>query len=396
MRIFFITPKLNFTTAGGTTDEYDLTYRTLRDMGEDVSVVTVFSEANNIDRELPYTVFKETNVSGRQMGIQKGVYKILKKYQGQADVFFIDGQVFLYGAGFYRKRGGNVPIVAYFNRELTAWPENISRFFPHKKDNFVKKLKKAARLYVERHFFMPLANHVDVFCFSNSHLQESYKNFGMDTEGRSFIFGDPFDYRDRMKKYGVTEDSYINRNKESGPYNLFYSSRMAPGKGFDLVLTAFSKIKNKENFRLILGGTGPEEPLVHKMVKDLNLEKYVELPGWMTKEELYRRFGEADIFVHAYWRPDITAMSLMTALMFGLPSIVPRGGGLEWVARESALYFEDYNADDLASKIQLLADDRSLRAKLSKECYVRIDHPEMNHLSRITLLRDKMRQIIHK
>ncbi len=391
MKIFFITPKLNFTTGGGTTDEYDLTYRTLLAAGQDVTVVTAFSQANIIDSSLPYKVLEEHINSSRQLGIQLGVYKILRKYSADADFFFIDGQVFLYGAGLYRRLGGKVPVVAYFNRELTAWPENVSSFFPRQQDGFMVKLKRKARYNIERYLFIPSTGGLDLLAFTSPFLEESYKNFGMKTMGKSFILGDAFDFRGLMKKYNVDEDTYRKRNKRQGPYTIFYSSRMAAGKGFDLLLSAFSKLKNKDNFRLILGGTGPEEDLIRRMIGKLNLERYVKLPGWMSKEELYRYMKEeADIFVQARWRRDMTSMSLQTAMLFGLPSIVPGGGGLEWVARDSAIYFEDNNVDDLAAKIEQLAVDYDLRAKLSAHCYIRMDEPEMNHKNRINLLQAKM------
>lgn len=393
MRIFFITPKLNFLTAGGTTDEYDLTYRTLQDLGHQVSVVTICSNANNIPHQLPYSVIEEDIISKRMLGIQKGAFKFLRKYSDRADFFFIDGQVLLYGAGLYRLLGGRVPVVAYFNRELTAWPDNASYFFADKEDNFLLRLKKKIRFFIERYILMPLTDYLDLVCFSNQCLMDSYGNFGMKLAGSSFIFGDPFDYRGLMKKHGIAENTYSKRNKTSGPITLFYSSRMAPGKGFDLLLAAFAKLKNKDNFRLVLGGTGPEEPLIRKLVDDLGLEPYVEFPGWMTKEELYRRFGQADIYVQARWRRELTAMSLMTALLFGLPSILPGGGGLAWVARDSALYFKDNDLDDLARKIEQLGSDYKLREKLSRYCYIRMDEPEMNHKNRIAELEKRMKEI---
>lgn len=395
MKIFFITPKLNFTTGGGTTDEYDLTYRTLLDLGHEVAVVTTFSKANDITYALPYKVFEEQINSPRQLGIQKGVYKILRKYSSQADFFFIDGQVFLYGAGLYRKLSGKVPVAAYFNRELTAWPENISSLFPCAQDGFLVKLKKKTRFIIERYLMIPLTGAIDLLAFTSPFLEASYSQFGMKTAGRSLILGDAFDFRGLMKKYHIEEDSYRQRNKRNGPYTIFYSSRMAPGKGFDLLLAAFSKLKDKDNFRLMLGGTGPEENLIRGMIGKLNLESYVELPGWMSKEELYKRLGQqADIFVQARWRKDMTSMSLQTAMLFGLPSIVPGGGGLQWVASGSAIYFKDNDIDDLASKIEQLAGDYDLRAKLSAQCYVRMDEPEMDHKNRINLLVSKMQSVL--
>ena len=168
MKVFVITPKLDFLTAGGTTDEYDLTYRTLQELGHEVSVFTTCPKANNIPHKLPYSVFEEDINWDRMMGIQKGVFKILRKYSSQADVFFVDGQVFLYGAGFYRLLGGKIPVAGYFNRELTAWPGNVSYLFDNKKDNLLKKLKKRVRFYFERYLLIPLTNYLDIIGFSNS------------------------------------------------------------------------------------------------------------------------------------------------------------------------------------------------------------------------------------
>jgi glycosyltransferase involved in cell wall biosynthesis len=83
-----------------------------------------------------------------------------------------------------------------------------------------------------------------------------------------------------MQESGVTTETYSQKNKTAGPIILFYSSRMVAGKGFDLLVTAFAKVKNKENFKLVLGGTGPEEADVHALVQKLGLEPYVEFPDW--------------------------------------------------------------------------------------------------------------------
>jgi len=396
MRVVVITPKLNFVSSGGSTDEYDLMYRTLQDMGHTVAVVTTCPQANNIPHPLPYPVHEDDVHSFRQIGIQWGVLKLLRKYDAAADAFFVDGQVYLYGAGLYRMLGGKVPVVAYFNRELIAWPLNISHFFPNKQVSLAQKFKRAARFYLERFVCMPLANYLDVVCFSNPHLEEEYGRFGLRTDGKSFIYGDSFDYRGLMVQHGITEHSYRERNKTQGPFTIFYSSRMAPAKGFDVLLQAFFRLAHKDNFHLVLGGSGPEENLVRQMVQDLHLEAYVELPGWMTKAELYERLKQADIFVQAQWRREITSMSLMTALMFGLPSIVPAGGGLEWVAYKSALCFKDGDPADLAQKIEQLASDPRSRAELSAACYRRMDDPELDHRNRITLLIDTIQNLIEK
>src|SRR3989344_7244997 len=118
MRIVFITSKLNFVTSGASVTELDLTIRTLIKLGNEVATVTFFSYQNNIPDLLPYSVIEENVTSRRLLGIQKGIFQLLKKYESQADFFHIEGHLFLYGAGLYRLLGGKVPIAAFFNREL--------------------------------------------------------------------------------------------------------------------------------------------------------------------------------------------------------------------------------------------------------------------------------------
>lgn len=397
MKIFFITSKLNFATAGGSIEEFDLMIRTLQDLGNEVTVVTVFSYMNNIADPLPYHLIEEQVIARGVFGIALAVFKILRKYQSQTDYFHIDGHIFLYGAGLYRRLGGKRPIEAFFNRELTCWPQNVSPFFgsmDHIPISLFQRIKKSIRRLIEKYIGMSLANRIDIFSFTNPILKDEYEDFGLRRDSRTMIIGDPIDFEKSMKENMITPDSYIQRNKKKTPIILFYSSRMAPGKGFDLLLRAFAEIKHKENFKLILGGSGPEENLVKKMIQDFCLVPYVELLGWVSREKLFQFYKEADIFIQARWRHDLTSISLIYAMIFGLPSIVPGGGGLEWDARHSALYFVDNDYKDLARKIELLGNDADLRATLSQNAYTRLFEDEMNPQKQIARVHYAMRDII--
>ncbi len=393
MRIFFITSKLNFKNAGGSVDEMDLMMRMLKGYGNDMTAVTVFSYNNDIDRQLPYRVVEENILSRRLLGIQWNAFKILRKYSNQADAFQIDGHLFLYAAGLYRLLGGKVPTLLFFNREQTAWPLNVSTLFGTQKESLFKKIKRNTRYHIEKYLMIPIVQYADFYTFTSRFLQKAYEDFGLKTEGKSWIWSDPYDLDATFKKNNLTEDFYQKHNKKTGPITLFYSSRMAPGKGFDLLTLAFSKVKNKDNFRLILGGTGPEDHLVKKMVKDLNLEKYVEFPGWVSREDLHQALKKADIFIQARWRQDMTSLSLTEAMAFGLPSIVPGGGGLEFVAGKSALCFELDNPDDLALKIEQLGSDPNLRAELSRQCFVRLHEEDMDYKKTVPHLHQILKKL---
>src|SRR3989344_7963515 len=128
MRIVFVTTKLNFIASGASVEELDLKIRRFQQLGHEVLAVTMFRGLNNIPELLPYKVMEEHSGSGAQLALQYHCYRVLKKYEPLADVFYVDGQVFLYGAGLYRLLLGK-PVCAHFNRELTSWPELVSSHF---------------------------------------------------------------------------------------------------------------------------------------------------------------------------------------------------------------------------------------------------------------------------
>lgn len=391
MRIIFVTSKLNFKTSGGSVEEIDLMLRTLQSMGHTVTAVTAFSQVNDISEPLEYPLKEEYIRSKRLISIHKGIYAILRKYEEQADVFHVDGHLMLYGSGAYRRFGGKVPVASFFNRELGCFePDNSDAF---SRESLLHSLKRKIRGQIERSIGMWLANGMDLFTFISPMYREVYERFGLAKRENSFVIGDPTDLKTLMEKNGITATSYRERIKKDGKVTLFFSSRMAPGKGFDFLLQGFSRVKNKENFKLILGGSGPEEQNVHKMVRDLNLESYVELPGWVSKDELYQFYKTADIFIQAKWRRIGTSISLLYAMAFGLPSILPKGGGLEWQARGSALYFTEGDKDELAEAIETLGANANKRAEISANCYKRIEEDDLNFIKQISELEKGIREI---
>ena len=113
MKIFFITSKLkNPNTAAGSVIELDYMMKELIRLGNEVTVVTVFSYDNDLINPPPYKLIEETIRPPRQLSIQWQIFKLLRKYESEADLFHIDGQ-FMFGAGLYRWLGGLRPILGH-------------------------------------------------------------------------------------------------------------------------------------------------------------------------------------------------------------------------------------------------------------------------------------------
>lgn len=147
---------------------------------------------------------------------------------------------------------------------------------------------------------------------------------------------------------------------------------------------------------MVLTGRGPETETLKKMARDLGIERYVEFPGWVSWERLLQYNKEVDIYIQVGWKPEGTSISQLYAIAFGVPSILPEGGGLEWQAGPTAIYIKNGDHDDLARAIEKLAGDSELRAKISRACYGYIKTPRMDYRQQIPLWNEKLKELIKR
>lgn len=367
--------------------------RTLKSLGNEVVCITTFVDQNDIPTPLPYEMIEENIPCHGLLQLQGGVYRIMRKYEHDADLFHVDGHLFLYGAGLYRRRGGKVPVSAFFNRELISFPEDRSALISAEQTSPMRRVKRLLRRILESTIGMYLARAIDLRAFISPMYQTMYERFGLRNNGHHFVLGDPIDFPKMMGENGITATSYKERLKTTGTLTLFYSSRMVAGKGFDLLLAGFARVKNKEKYKLVLGGSGPEEEKIHNLAKELNIEQYVKFPGWLTRAQLYEHYKKADIFIQVGWRPEGTSMSLLYAIAFGLPSIVPSESGMAWQAQKSALTVQNGDHEALARAIERLGEDPKLREELSHNCFVRINETQLDHKKIIACWFNEMKKI---
>ncbi|HCB35317.1 MAG TPA: hypothetical protein DEP25_01610, partial [Candidatus Taylorbacteria bacterium] len=336
VKIILITSKLKFEDTGapigGSVVDLHLKAKGLVELGHKVTVVTAFSNENRIPCAVPYAVF-ERNIKGRGLlGIQLGVHTILKEFSKDADVFYMDGHMFLYGAGAYRLLGGKVPAVGFFNVRLNAWADasgNAAR------PSILKRVKKSMRYVIEHFIGVPIANHLDAFIFNTPQVQRMYHNFGIGKDKPNAVIEDFIETRGIIERFGVTASSVEKHQKTALRISLLATGRMLPEKGFDILIRALSNVRNRQNYRLILSGGGEEKERLEKLTKELGLSETIFFSGWVEKEKLYQFFKEAHVFIFPKWWIEYGSAGLTEAFAFGLPSIISGGGALEWFAKNS-------------------------------------------------------------
>lgn len=368
MRIVLITSKLKFeddgAPVGGSVVDLHLKAKGLTELGHEVSVITAFSEADRIPCTLPYAVFERRIKQRGLFGLQFGVYALLKEFERDADAFYIDGHMFLYGGGAYRLFGGNVPVVGFFNIRLNAWADTADSAA---RPPLYRCIKKMFRIGAERVIGAPIANHLDAFIFNTPQVQRMYHDFGVGKNGPNAVIPDFVATQELTSTYSISERSIKERQGTVDPLILFAAGRMIPEKGFELLIRAFSLLRDKDTYRVVLSGGGPDKERLEELVSELGLSEYIVFPGWVEKKNLYESFKKAHVFVFPKWWSEYGSAVLTEAMAFGLPSIIPGGGALEWLTAGAALTFRNNNVADLSRAILELGEDTQLRVSIAKK-----------------------------
>ena len=385
MKIIFITSKLNFQTSGGSVFDIDRKARSFLALGNSVKCVTAFSKSNLIPGPQPYQIIEENIIKTGLVEISWAVYKILKKYEKEADFFHVDGHVFLYGAGLYKRLGGRVPIVAFFNRELGSFSRDVPVYEFGLADEdvantFLKKLKKCARLIAEKSIGMLLANAIEITTFTSPILQMEYNKFGLEAK-----------YQLISPECGEIFRHGAKRTFNQKPLQLIAVGRLIPTKGFDLLIYAFSLRSSQDEYHLTIAGSGADEARLKKMSKEFGLEKRITFSGWLSRAQLFEILDSSDIFIVPRWRRELTSVGLIEAMSRGLPSIVSAGSATAWQAGSAAVVFKFDDPQNLALAIQKLSDDKNLLEQLSENAYKRIS--ELRYTNWTPQLYATMKQI---
>lgn len=385
MRIVLITSKLKFedngSPIGGSVVDLHLKTKGLLELGHDVSVVTAFKEVNYIPCQLPYRVFERRIWSRGLLGLQFGIHSILREFQDKADVFYIDGHMFLYGGGAYRMLGGKIPVIGFFNVRLNSWADasgNVAR------PPLRRRLKKKIRLFLERYIGAPIANYLDAFIFNTPHVQKLYHDFGIGKTKPNAVIEDFIATREIMSRFSITREGIWIHQRNASRFVVFSTGRMIPEKGFDLLLRAFSQVKDKDKYKIILSGDGPDKERLERLAREIGLSETIEFPGWVEKDQIYKFFKTAHVFIFPKWWIEYGSAVLTEAMAFGLPSIIPGGGALEWLTAGSALTFTNDSVEELAKRIDELGKNAKLRTELAEKALARAE--ELDYLKLSTQL----------
>lgn len=162
---------------------------------------------------------------------------------------------------------------------------------------------------------------------------------------------------------GIDLKVFQNTKKKLDYTKLVMVSRFAPAKDHETVIKSMPLVDKA--FHLYFVGDGEKRLACEELVKRMGLDKRVHFLG--TCYDIPHIIGDAFIGIQSsIWEG--FGMSAVEIMACGIPVIVSDTDGLKQVVEGAGIIFKTGDESDLASKINLLATDRSLYSKISKAC----------------------------
>lgn len=145
------------------------------------------------------------------------------------------------------------------------------------------------------------------------------------------------------------------------PFTFVATGRLVYGKGFDLLPTAFSKVKDllPTDWQMLIIGDGDEHAGLQRQINDSGLQNHIRLLGRKTKTEIASLLQNSDVFILPS-RGENFSVAVLEALACGLPVIASITGGIrECITDKNGLLFPVDDIDALAAAIQTMYTNRT-------------------------------------
>jgi glycosyltransferase involved in cell wall biosynthesis len=162
---------------------------------------------------------------------------------------------------------------------------------------------------------------------------------------------------------------------QPGQCVVLFAGRLIREKGLAQLLQACARLADHD-FRIVLVGSGGEQPRLARIAHRLELTDHTTFVPWAPASDMPRVMASADIFAMPslttpYWEEQL-GFSLIEAMASGAPIVSTRSGSIPFVVGPGASLVDPYDVDALASALGALLADPSLRAEIGRRGRARV------------------------
>ena len=151
--------------------------------------------------------------------------------------------------------------------------------------------------------------------------------------------------------------------------DIRFIGRLVPRKGCESLIRALSSIsqQNKiDNFRLTIGGKGPQLERLKLLTKELHLDEYVEFAGFIPEEDKARFLQAADLVAFPSSGGESFGIVLLEAMASGACVLAGNNAGYRQVLVPEEALFDPSNAAELRDKLARFIKDAKKRQKVAE------------------------------
>ncbi|MBI5456435.1 glycosyltransferase family 4 protein [Candidatus Kaiserbacteria bacterium] len=325
--------------------------------GHDVTVIT-YSHKDRYDFDSKYS-FKLVRVvrKGSRIANYLTFFRAVRKEIGNADLIYSLDWI---AAGFpvvlaamlkptpiIIRVGGDYIWERYL--ENTNDPMPLTDFYEKKLDRNFRMLYRVIRFVLRR-------AHV---VFNSDAQQKMYHQYySLDPRKTSVIYNP------------LPKISTVSRGKASE--EILFAGRFVAMKNVTSLVWAFAKAQLPDSYRLVLIGSGPEEHRIRNAMQELRIVGEVTMLPTMRQEELCERIKNCRALVLPSWS-DISPNQVTEALALGVPVLVTKENFLP-IKDQLPEMLDPRSVEDIASKLEMLADEKRYGEFVAKCRKVRFEH----------------------
>lgn len=201
-------------------------------------------------------------------------------------------------------------------------------------------------------FLKKIYQSVDLFVCQSSYISNYYINIPSD---RKIVIPNPLG------------KAVLGKLKEEGATIKIVSvGRLAQQKNYELLIRAFYRVKQEitTEMSLIIYGDGPQREYLESIIRELNLEGMIRLPG--SDKDVLEKIGDASLYVMS---SDFEGFpnALLEAMAIGIPVIatdVATGTVRELVTERTGLIVPANNEGELAKAIKYMVKNEGVRMSI--------------------------------
>ena len=375
MKITVVTSKLDM-TGGGSNFSLELLARLLSNRRHDVSILTMQPKKNNLPQNREFDIITPPeNRFGTRLGNQEHVYRSMRRYSDDTNLFHLYGPSMLPGAGFFCKQNLTTPVVGRLNTYTNFCVNlnemdgechegcNIRSKFKHQDANLSKRIAKLP-FYASRTYIEPsLSSELDQYFAISPAVKEIYVEAGFPEDRITVVpnFLDP--------NFGLENNDGQSTQDES-VLSVLYVGRIIKAKGIDCLIRALART---DEIQAKIVGTGEATAELQSLAADLDLQDRVHFEGRVRHEELPRYYAQADVFVHPARWPEPFGRTILESFQCGTTAIVSDTGGPPWIVGDAGQTFPPDDVKRLAEILVELRDNPNRIDEMEQNCQSQLD-----------------------